>query len=81
MEGRHSCPVCGQYEFEQVNSWDFCPVCGWMDDIMYEKDPDYAGGFFLISLNKAKELWRAGRSLLEEWPTQRQETVQKPMDD
>ena len=28
------CPVCGEYEFEDVLCHDICPVCGWEDDGM-----------------------------------------------
>ena len=28
----HKCPICGEYEFEDENSYDICPVCGWNDD-------------------------------------------------
>ena len=40
----HKCPVCGEYEFEDLLCHDICPVCGWEDDGM-EVDPyDENGG-------------------------------------
>ena len=40
----HKCPVCGEYEFEDILCHDICPVCGWEDDGM-EVDPrDENGG-------------------------------------
>ena len=35
----HICPVCGKYTFEKYNSFEICPVCGWMDDVVQEKGP------------------------------------------
>ncbi len=40
----HICPVCGQYDFEDFDTYDACPVCGWQDDSLQEDEPDYAGG-------------------------------------
>ena len=28
----HKCPICGEYEFEDEDCYDVCPVCGWTDD-------------------------------------------------
>lgn len=32
MKTKHKCPVCHQYEFDGIISYDTCPVCGWEDD-------------------------------------------------
>ena len=55
MGEKHKCPVCGKYEFEEYCSLEICEVCGWQDDPIQEKDPDYRSGANKISLNKAKE--------------------------
>ena len=55
------CPVCGNYSF---NSDDFpgsyliCEICGWEDDSVQYKNPDYGGGANKISLNEAKKNWK-----------------------
>ena len=46
----HKCPVCGEYEFEGVNSYDICPVCGWEDEEYYD-----GGGANDMSLEEAKK--------------------------
>lgn len=38
------CPVCGQYEFEEEDDYDICPVCFWENDSLQNNDPDCAGG-------------------------------------
>ena len=53
----HLCPVCGEYEFEDIDSFDICPICGWEDDGYYE-----GGGANEESLEKAKEIFRNRRS-------------------
>ncbi len=54
----HLCPVCGQYAFTEPH--DICPVCGWEQDSAQEKAPFFAGGANDLSLNEAREKWKAG---------------------
>lgn len=44
----HVCPVCGEYTFKDIRSFDICPVCGWEDDDWYE-----GGGANDMSLDEA----------------------------
>ncbi len=53
----HICPVCGQYDFRDIDTYDACPVCGWQDDSLQETDPDFWGGANELSLNQYKEQW------------------------
>lgn len=38
---------------------DVCEVCDWEDDPVQFYDPDYRGGANAMSLNEAREAWRA----------------------
>lgn len=51
------CPVCRRCSFEEKGGYEICPVCGWEDDPVQRKDPDFAGGANKLSLNKAREEW------------------------
>ncbi len=54
----HLCPVCGKYRFKDLDTYEICPVCDWIDDGVYEDDPDYKGGESAQSLNEARAEWR-----------------------
>ena len=58
MTGKYKCPICGKYEFEEYDDLDICDICGWMNDALYEKDPDFHGGYSRICLNMAREVYR-----------------------
>jgi len=53
------CPVCGEYEFEKRSDYDVCDVCGWENDGLQMKNPDYRGGANAESLNEAKAEWES----------------------
>lgn len=63
MTEKHKCPVCGKYMFEERDSMDFCEVCGWFDDVLYEMNPNYRGGRSKLSLNEARKAYEEGRPL------------------
>ena len=52
----HKCPVCGEYEFSDKQSFDICPVCGWEDDGCFD-----AGGANEVSLEAAINLFKEKR--------------------
>ncbi len=54
----HLCPVCGEYLFEEYDSFYICPICGWEDDGFQESHPDYDGGANRLSLNQARQVYK-----------------------
>ena len=55
---KHTCPVCGRYQFEAWND-----VCDWCNDGVQESEPNYRGGANRMSLNEAKEAYKEGRQI------------------
>ncbi len=55
---KHKCPVCGQHEFAEYGSFDFCPVCGWCDDPLEGSRPDYKGGYNGMSVQEYRIAWK-----------------------
>ena len=48
------CPCCGKHVFsEGPGSFEICPVCGWEDDAVQYRNPDFRGGANRLSLNEA----------------------------
>lgn len=60
---KHTCPVCGKYQFEAWNDMDICDVCDWCNDGVQESKPDYRGGANRRSLNEAREAYKEGRQI------------------
>lgn len=48
------CPCCGQHFFTEKDAYEICPVCGWEDDPLQRREPDFAGGANELSLKDAK---------------------------
>lgn len=61
IDNSHICPVCEKYRFKGFNSSEECPVCGWTDDCVQEKYPDWANCQNDMSLNEARKAWSEGR--------------------
>ena len=57
---KYRCPVCRKHTFDRINSYEICPVCGWEDDPVQRKDPDFRGGANKLSLNEAREEYLKG---------------------
>ena len=53
-EKKNICPVCHNYHFSKINSYEICPICGWEDDLIQLEDPDFKGGANKLSLNEYK---------------------------
>ncbi|NLB61149.1 MAG: hypothetical protein GX802_01795 [Clostridiales bacterium] len=58
---KHKCPVCKAFEFEELDSFDKCAVCGWIDDSVQEEYPDEDRCANEMSLNEAKKAYKEGR--------------------
>ena len=58
---RHPCPCCGALRLNSPGSYEICDVCGWEDDPVQAKDPDFAGGANSLSLNEFRKTWQAAR--------------------
>lgn len=54
-QSKTQCPVCHQYHFSCVNSYEICPICGWEDDLVQKKDPSFSGGANKLSLNEYRK--------------------------
>lgn len=57
------CPVCGKHEFGVDEDYCFCPVCGWANDPVQRYDYDYWGGANDLSVNQAREAYKAGKKV------------------
>ena len=58
------CPCCNEHRFKEMNCYEDCPVCGWLDDVVQRLDHDYKGGANKLSLNAYKEKWENESSLV-----------------
>ncbi|MBN1219928.1 MAG: hypothetical protein JXM69_13445 [Anaerolineae bacterium] len=66
LPGWLPCPVCGHLTFEVVGDWDTCPVCGWNSDPVQEAVHDDPTGANGISLNEARQNYRAFGAITQE---------------
>ena len=55
----HICPVCGEYTFADLGSYEICPICGWTDDPVMNSNPELEVGANEMSLNDFKKYYRA----------------------
>lgn len=57
---KNICACCGMIE---VDFFDFCDVCGWQNDSLQNKYPDFKGGANQMCLNEAKEAYKKGEKI------------------
>ena len=55
--GGHPCPVCGRTVFQEYDSYEICPFCGWEDNAFQEEHP-YTGGGPNASLHSCRRSYR-----------------------
>jgi hypothetical protein len=55
------CPICGQYDFEEIDDFDACDICHWQNDDLQMKDSNYWGGANDLNLNNYKAEWKKSR--------------------
>lgn len=55
------CACCGERVFLSLGDYEICDVCGWEDDPVQSRDPDYEGGANELSLNQVTALWEIKR--------------------
>ena len=58
--GNIVCPCCGKHLFSDDHSFEICPVCGWENDPLQRRLPDFEGGANHMSLNQAREAFEKG---------------------
>jgi hypothetical protein len=53
----YACPCCSYLTLSEdpPGTFEICPVCGWEDDDVQFRDPQYSGGANVICLSKARE--------------------------
>lgn len=61
-EDKHLCPVCGKYEFQEYDSFEFCPICKWIDDAGLTRHPDLSG-FYHMNLIEARQAYQNGQEI------------------
>lgn len=55
------CPCCYESMLESEGKYEICEVCGWEDDPVARRDPDFVGGANRNSLREERELWAKKR--------------------
>lgn len=58
INAENMCPCCGKFKLDEVGKYEICGICGWEDDPVQRKDPDFDGGANIISLNEARDRYR-----------------------
>jgi hypothetical protein len=57
--GLNPCQCCGEPTISEPDGYEICDVCGWEDDYVQNRDPDYAGGANQMSLKEARAYWQS----------------------
>lgn len=58
-EKKYPCVCCGNMTMRNKppGTYEICSVCGWEDDPVQYRCPEFAGGANSLSLDQAREAW------------------------
>lgn len=56
------CACCENYSIPAYTEYTICPICGWVDDPLQNKNPNSRQGGNSFSLNEARLQWRANNT-------------------
>ena len=64
----YPCPCCGFLTLSEpgTGSFEICEVCGWEDDDLQAKNPQFSGGANPMSLKEAKKNFASFGAISEE---------------
>lgn len=54
LEKGNICPVCAKHAFDVDGGYEICPVCGWENDRVQNRDHSFWGGANFLSVNEAR---------------------------
>ena len=60
---RKRCACCMQYSLHAFTNYEQCPICGWIDDPMQNRDTTSTAGKNPVSLEQARKIWAEARLL------------------
>lgn len=62
-DGLVPCPCCGKGMVTTGHEFDICEICGWEDNNLQFRHPDYRGGANSMSLNEARRAYKEGKPI------------------
>lgn len=54
-----ACACCGTYSIPYSSEYFICPICGWIDDVFQNSQPDSTLGSNAFSLNQTRDKLRS----------------------
>lgn len=55
LKEKNLCPVCRRYHFSYPNSFEICPICGFENELLAIREPDFTGGANILSLIETRK--------------------------
>ena len=62
LDTQSMCQCCNYY-YGYKSEYEICPNCGWENDKVQGRDPDFRGGANKMSLNEAKKAYADGKEI------------------